>query len=288
MNGKLTVCCCKMKCKCQVQSQSGCRGNTVKHNNRNRIRYYKTFADDFVESKNQAFHLPEGYVWIQKGRLARAISLLLFGVAWLFGQIYCRFVLHATIENRRVLRGYRKQGYFLYGNHTQPIGDVFQPARVTGGKRTYVVASPANLGIPVLGRLLPGMGALPIPDSMHNMRRFWDAVRQRYRGNHCVVIYPEAHVWPYCTQIRPFSATAFRFPIEEDAPCFCMTTTYQKRQWGTKPKITVYVDGPFFPDKTVKRKQRQQKLCDAVFDCMQQRSKSSTYAYIRYEKETKE
>ena len=101
----------------------------------------------------------------------------------------------------------------------------------------------------------------------------------------CVVIYPEAHVWPYYTGIRPFPASSFRFPVECGAPVFVMTTTYQKRKTGRTPKAKIYVDGPFWPDDSLKKKERQQHLRDQVYACMTERSKNSTYDYIRYVKE---
>lgn len=65
-----------------------------------------------------------------------------------------------------VLRQCAKSGCFLYGNHTQPVGDAFIPVRALAPKRSYVVVSPANLGIRVLGPLLPMLGALLIPNSI--------------------------------------------------------------------------------------------------------------------------
>lgn len=44
-----------------------------------------------------------------------------------------------------------------------------------------------------------------------------------------------------------------------------MTTTYQKRKFGKHPKITVYIDGPFFPDSTLTKKSNK-KLHDQVFE----------------------
>ena len=45
------------------------------------------------------------------------------------------------------------------------------------------------------------------------------------------------------------------------------------------------LDGPFWPDDSLKKKERQQHLRDQVYACMTERSKNSTYDYIRYVKE---
>lgn len=249
-----------------------------------KIQFYESFSDDVVENSGQDFSLPEAYVWIKNGVAPRLCSGLLYGIARAAGFFYCRFGLHASVKNRRVFRTWKKQGYFLYANHTQPLGDVFLPAFANPAKRVYTIVSPANLGLPVIGRLLPCLGALPVPSGFCQMKRFLQAIAERVRAGNSVVVYPEAHVWPYYTKIRPFPATSFRFPVENRTPAFAMTTTYEKRRWGKKPKLTVYLDGPFWPDETLSKKEQQKKLRDEIFACMERRSRCSTCEYIRYQK----
>ena len=250
-----------------------------------KINYYKTYEDDFVTSQNQDYKVPENYKWINNNIFYKISSKLLYFIAYIFSFFYCKLFLHVKIKNREMLKTYKNKGYFLYGNHTQPIGDVFIPAHVCKNKRIYVIASPANLKVKGIGRFLPMLGILPIPDTKRKMVEFLKAVKNRINENKCVVIYPEAHVWPYYTKIRPFPVTSFKFPIENDAPVFCMTTTYYKRKFGSKPGINVYIDGPFFTDKKLTKKENQNKLCEDIYNKMVERSKESTYEYIEYRKE---
>ena len=256
----------------------------MKRNRNVETRLYRSLADDFVESKNQSFRLPENYIWIHENPLYRIFSKCLYLPAVLFAFLYCKFGLHIKIKNRSVLRQHTESGCFVYGNHTQPVGDAFIPIRIFAPGHCYVGVSPANLGIPVLGPLLPMLGALPLPHSIGGMKKFRDAVRIRITGRGCMVFYPEAHVWPWYTGIRPFPAASFGFPVECRAPSFCMTTTYQKRKRGRKPGITVYLDGPFYPDSSLPRKEQKEKLRDGIYDCMVRRSQNSTYQYINYER----
>lgn len=89
-------------------------------------------------------------------------------------------------------------------------------------------------------------------------KEFYRAVKTRIEEKNAVIIYPEGHLWPYYTGIRPFENTSFRFPVELNVPSFCMTTTYTGKQ-GKKPKITIYIDGPFYPDMTLDRKREARK-----------------------------
>lgn len=246
--------------------------------------YYKAYDQDIVTSKNQELRLPSGYQWYHENPVYRAFSGLVYAFFVPFALFYVKFILHVKTVNRHVLRKCRNTGFFLYGNHTQPIGDAFAPGLYAAPKRIRTIAAPSNLGIPMLGKILPMLGALIIPDSPDDMKKFLSAMEKYLKKGNCIVVYPEAHVWPWCSFVRPFPETAFRFPVRFGAPCFCMTTTYRKPKSGRKPRITVFFDGPFYADSNLKPKEAQRRLHDEIAACMTLRSKNSNYEYIHYEK----
>ncbi len=249
------------------------------------IRYYKSFDEDFVESSDQNYTLPEDYIWIRKGRSARMARSILYSLGCIAARVYGTFVLHAKIVRNADLKEFCDTGAVVYGNHTQPIGDVFMPALVCTPKQCYTVAAPANLGIPFLGAVLPWMGALPVPDSFRGMAEFNEAIAQRLREKNCIIVYPEAHVWPFYTEVRPYPATSFSYAVKNHVPAFCMTTTYQARRYSHKPRVTIYLDGPFEADPDLPEREKRTRLRDQVFSCMQERSRLSTYRYIEYRPE---
>ncbi len=245
------------------------------------VRYFSSYSDDFVESADQKYCLPYDYEWIRRDRRSRFLSGLIYGLALIFSTVYCRLFLHVRIKGAKKLRQH-KGGGFIYANHTLPVGDVFDPALACFPKRIYTVASPANLGIPVIGKILPYLGALPLDESLHGMKQLTKTVEERTAQGCFVVIYPEAHVWEYCADIRPFSETAFKFPAKLEKPVFVLTTTFQKRWFGKRPKVTIYADGPFLPQKDGTMKQQAETLCRQVRECMEQRAQASTYRFIEY------
>ncbi|MBQ8203161.1 MAG: 1-acyl-sn-glycerol-3-phosphate acyltransferase [Clostridia bacterium] len=249
-----------------------------------RIRYYNSFDDDFEIARDQNFKLPEDYKWIKRDFISKALSFLVYTAALIFSSVYNRFVLHITFSNRKVLRSVKRGGYFLYCNHTQPIGDVFTPALAVFPKRIYTVVSPANFSIPVIGKILTYLGALPIPDSISKMKEFNRAIQVRIEENKCIVIYPEAHVWEYCTQIRPFPDTSFKYPVLLNKPAFAITSTYKKSKLFKRPITKVYIDGPFYPDTTLNAKKQKEQLHSKIVSVMQKRSKESNFSYYNYEK----
>ena len=235
------------------------------------VMEYRSFDQDFVEAPDQQYTLPADYSWLRTSRRDRCLSGLIYGAALVFASVYLPLGLHVRIKNRRVLKQAAKTGFFLYGNHTQPIGDVVLPAAAVLPRRIYTVVSPANLSLPVLGKILPYLGALPLPSALSGAKKLQEAMAHHLQGGHPIVIYPEAHVWPYFSGVRPYSEAAFKYPVKFHAPVYCMTTTYQKRRFSKKPRLTLYLDGPFFPDDALPPKAQAAALRDAVYHCMKQR-----------------
>jgi 1-acyl-sn-glycerol-3-phosphate acyltransferase len=136
--------------------------------------------------------------------------------------------------------------------------------------------------MPFLGRITPSLGALPLPDDMKAYRNFLAAIERRISENHAVVIYPEAHIWPYYTKIRPFKEDSFYYPIKYGAPAYCFTNTYQKRRFSKKPKVVTYVDGPFYPDRGLPLRECRKELRDRIYATMCERAQNSTVVQIEY------
>ncbi len=249
---------------------------------KDRTRYYREFTDDFVTSKDQNTKVPSDYEYIRESFSERFRSGLTYGLAIVLGYVYCKLILRVRFVNRRAFSATKGQGAFIYANHTQPVGDVVLPAFACFPRRIYTVVSPANLGIPFIGRQLPYLGALPIADTAGGMKRFTSAMEHRLSQKKIITIYPEAHVWEYHKDIRPYSDASFRYPVKFNAPVFCLTVTYQQSRVFRRPRTTVYVDGPFYPDTTLPPRARAAKLHSSIYECMCQRSKNSTCEYIRY------
>lgn len=248
---------------------------------KNNIRYYTDYETDFYP--NPSYQLPKEYRWVRTDLFSRFLSAVIYSATWLLSSVFCRLYFHLRIKGAGKLKACSSSGYFLYGNHTQPIGDVFHPALAAFPKRIYTVVSSANMALPVIGRLLPYLGALPLADDLQGMKAFYKAVEQRIAQKHPVVIYPEGHLWDYYTGIRPFSSSSFKLPVKLNVPVFSFTTTYQKKKFRKRPAVTIYVDGPFSPTGDTAPEQAK-SLRDAVFSAMEQRSKESNTEYISYVK----
>jgi len=199
-----------------------------------RVVYYHSWDEDMVQSRRQNIRLSKDYDYVRYGLWNRMLDWLLLCVLWLVAVVYVRLVRRIHIHGRERLRPYLHSGLFLYGNHTQPVLDPFIALLTLTGSRPYGIVSTANFGIPLLGRLMPWCGALPAVHTPMGQHCLTQAVYEHIRLGHPIVVYPEAHVWQYCTQIRPFSAASFAWAVETAKPAFAMTTVYRHKHPNEK------------------------------------------------------
>lgn len=259
-----------------------------------RVFYYEDETDDPIKTegqeKGEERKLPEDYQYIPKNPLVKLYSALLYRGFKLFARHYAKSYLELTIIGREKLRKVHG-GCVIYGNHTNSYHDAFSPALITN-RRIFTIINPVALDIPGIGKHLPYIGAMPLGSSPATKKRFHESIDYRLKQGNCLVIYPEAHLWPYYTGIRKFPAgdRSFTYPARNNLPIFTMTTTYQKsRHKGqVRPRLTVYIDGPFYPNPDKSEAENRAALSKLAYDSMKKHTKHNTYEYIKYiKKDTK-
>jgi 1-acyl-sn-glycerol-3-phosphate acyltransferase len=257
---------------------------------RDKVIYYTDeLNDEFSTATITPKRIDGGYRYMRKGLLDKLAHILFYRiiaepVAWLF----LKLKFNHKIIGKNLLKT-EKNGYYLYGNHTNPMADAFIPSMLTFPKRATIIVHPNNVSMPILGKVTPYLGALPLPDDKQAMKNFGEVLTDTIKDKNPVIIYPEAHIWPYYTDIRNFKDTSFHYPVSENAPVYCFTNTYHKKRFGKDCKIITYVDGPFFPEENAKTpKLKRQSLRNQVYDRMKMRAKENTFTKVHYiKKETK-
>lgn len=259
-----------------------------------RIFYYDSEEDDPIKTSEQEkkveVGLPEGYEFIPKSPLKKIWSAILFRAFKIFGQYYERGYWQAKFYGREKLKEVKGKGYVIYANHTNPFHDVFGPA-LAADRRIFTVISPVNLKIPGIGKYLPYIGGLPLGKTKQEKEAFNKAVDERIKQKKVLVIYPEAHVWPYATKIRKFPAgdKSFKYATRNNVPIFTMTTTYHQRKnnkRGDLPRMDIYVEGPFYPNSDLTEEERRVDLAKKAYNSMVKWSKKNSYEYFKYVKRT--
>lgn len=242
--------------------------------------YYTDLTSDFVGGE-ESTALPRGYRYINDSPWARLGSTVLYrGIATPIALLHNKLLLGERIVGRGMLP--REGGYFLFLNHTETVGDAFTPSLAAFPRRVYVVVHPANLSWGAVAELTPALGALPLPPDRHAAREFGAAIRRRLAEGGVVAVYPEAHVWPKCSFIRPFEDGAFDLARMFAAPVYTATRVYRRTALGYR--TVVYIDGPFAFDGSLGRREGREKLEREVREAMEKRAASGDVEVYRYER----
>ena len=251
-----------------------------------KVFYYKDeLNDEFSGINRKTILVDKNFKYLHKNWLYKFLTFVVYRINVMpFAFLYLTIKFHIKIENKKVLKTEKKESYFMYGNHTQIPGDGFIPNVLNFPKHNAVVVNADNVSLFGTKNIMLMLGAVPIPNDFSGMKNFLDCISYNVKQNKGIVIYPEAHVWPYYTGIRDFKSDSFKFPIMYNTKTFCFTVTYQKRKFSKNPNITLFVDGPFSAPRDLSKKERQEYLKSVVYDSMVERSKKSTYSFYKYVK----
>ena len=98
--------------------------------------YYHSESEDLVSSAQQDFQLPDDYQFFREGAAWQFWNGLVRSLACAFAWLYSRLFLLVKVKGKEKLRPFKKQGYFVYGNHTQMLGDPFNPMTIVNPYHT--------------------------------------------------------------------------------------------------------------------------------------------------------
>lgn len=248
------------------------------------IYYEDELNDEFSEAKIIPRKIDENYKYIHKNIIWNTCAFLVQNVLSIpIKYLYAKIKFKVKYIGKEKLKQYKKEGYFIYGNHTQSFADTFLISNAVFPKINYLIVNPENVSMKFLNTLVEMLGAIPIPSNKEAMKNFLETIEKRINKGYSITIFPEAHIWPYYTKIRPFKSVSFKYPIKLQKPAFCMTNTYQSYGKNKdKVKIVSYIDGPFFPDKNLAMKEQQENLRNKIYNAMMERSKNSNIEVIKY------
>lgn len=261
------------------------------------IYYQDELKDEFSLAQITQKKIDENYKY-DGIPIIRNITHFIFYriIAIPIASVYLKFKYgHKIVGKEKIKQYYQEQkkkknntSFVLYGNHTNDIADALIPTMITLPKAAYVIVHPNNVSMPVLGAINPSLGAIPLPDNLAAGRNFNKCIKDKIKKGCPLVIYPEAHIWPFYTKIRPFRDSSFKYPIKYNIATFCFTNTYQKHKFKKTPKIVTYIDGPFYADNSMSEKENRFMLRNNVYDSMCQQSKNNTVELIKYIKKSEE
>lgn len=256
-----------------------------------KVYYYKNeLTDDFANNNIVTKEIPSRFRYTNHNVFFRLGAFVLYHIiakplVWLV----IRILYSSRLKNRQVLMAVRGQPHFIYANHTGDILDAFRPNTLRLiGKKNYIICNPDAFSIRGIRTIVSMLGAIPLVEKdLRHQKKLIDALECRLKQNCSITIYPEKHIWPYYTKIRPFEAATLHYPVRFNRPVITLTTTYQPRRWPfrwiKRPRAVHYLDGPFYPDMSLNKNDARIKLREEIYGVMKARSESiKQVEYCKY------
>lgn len=249
------------------------------------IYYQDELNDDFAKTNISQKPLGDDFKYIKKNifwRFFSWFSYYVFAVPIL--SIYAKISFGVKFKNKKALKSLKKTGYVVYANHTHYIDAFVLQTMGLRPRRAYILSSPDATSIKGIRGLVQMLGSIPLPTSDALYRDFLKAIECRLKNKSAIVVYPEAHIWPYYTGVRPFTNSSFYYPVKNKVPAIAAVTTFRKpKKEGKKPKFTITFSNPFYPNQDVGRKEGQEQLRNEVYNYMVKiTSDKDNYQYYEY------
>lgn len=255
-----------------------------------RVLYYKDeLNDDFGNIEFNNVVVPDNFNYKRNWWRVFADGFLYWVIIHPILSLACIFN-HTHIKGHKNLNEYykltkkSKSGGFIYGNHVSNQDAYQLQAYVIWRRRVNIIGLANTLSVPFLRGLVKALGYIPLATTLRGQANMMKALEYYIKDKkEDVLIYPEAHIWPYYTKVRPFVSASFHYPAKFNVPVLPFVTVFKKRLIGKKPKRIIMILPPVAPDPSKDIKENKEYLRDYCYNLMKETAeKESTYEYIKY------
>lgn len=251
-----------------------------------KIHYSDPVNEDFNDVGLKRSAIPSGYKYSKFGFSRFIGNCLYYLLAKPILSIGC-FFNGVRIKNRKQLKILRKQktGVFLYGNHVA-IMDVFKLQTFAIHRKTNIIGFTDTLSLgPIVRYLVKCFGYFPLPleNDFANYRNLENALALSIKRKENVIIFPEAHIWPYYTKIRDFKNGSFHYPAKLNAPIMPFVTVWRKVWYRKRPCQTIIFGELVYPKQEFSIHENRDYLHSECLKQMKNIANSvNQYEYIEY------
>ncbi|NLM21983.1 MAG: glycosyltransferase [Peptococcaceae bacterium] len=165
---------------------------------------------------------------------------------------WTHFVLGVKVYGRKNLRGLKSA--LTVCNHVHLldsalVGLAFFPRRVV------FPALPQNVKTLWPGKLVWVLGGFSIPDSIMELKTFFDEMEFLLMKNNIVHFFPEGELKPYDTSLRNFKKGAFHLAAQAQVPIVPILITFESPKGlgkiiRKKPVMRLHIGKPIYPIAT--------------------------------------
>lgn len=167
-------------------------------------------------------------------------------------------------------------GCVLTANHFSPLDSFVMNRVFDASKRKgdiYRVIKEGNYtSFPgFYGFLMRNCNTLPLSSNRATMLKFMRATDSILKDGNCILIYPEQSLWYNYRKPKPLKPGAFDIAVRSNVPVVpCFITMKDSENIGDDgepiQEHTAFVGKPIYPDASLSRRERSEKLRDEVFE----------------------
>ena len=257
----------------------------------NQPRYYSGFDEDFMHTKIvKNVVVDEKYQYIPKNPFVRGFrNLMYYTLGYPGVKLIDRFSYGVKVYGKKNLKGIK--GALIVGNHSNEFDGSFAIVEVSGPRKCYVIANKDAIEVPVARLFTKAFGALPVPDNNKGLANLNQSVVKMLQKGSRVAIFPEAHIWPYYTGLRPFASVGFHYAVKADVPVIPFAVSYRlrkgKNKMAKKPQVNITILKPIYPDKNKTLAENKTYLAKMAYEqikeVLDKANSPKLYDYIKKE-----
>lgn len=239
-----------------------------------RVAYYSdVLNDDFAGNDLEAKPLPKTFVYERKNIFFKLFSFLFYYTFAVPILLIIQWFSGVKVVGKHHIKK-MKVAYFIYGNHSKWMDAIIPSSRLTFPRYTYMLSKTDALDIPFVRHLVQALGMFPLPTSYERYSEFFLAMEHHLSKKRPIVIFPEAHIWPFYTDVRPFPNSSFRYPAKYLLPVIPFFTIYRKSRglwwllYRDAPRMTLYIGEPIYPNAKHSLKENTAYLAQETYRYM--------------------
>ncbi len=193
----------------------------------------------------------------------RALAIMVFNPYMVFKRRLYSF----GNENRKKMR---HKAFVITCNHVHLFDDLSVGTNVFAWRKIYFTTLEQNIRNRSTGFFLRSLGGIPIPSSsLSGMKKFNEDLAYLLKKKNPILFNPEASLWPFYREIRPFKRGAFQTAVKNDVPLLPIVALFKrKKKRNGKFSYQVYfaICTPIVADKTIADdRQRSEKLMNDTY-----------------------
>lgn len=212
---------------------------------------------------------------------------------WILAISVCSIRYGLVVKGKKNIKGKHKKenknGFITVCNHVFDW-DYFCVRAAMMPKRSYFLAWIRNHNSK-LGKAMRLAGSVPIPSRYDGMKKFHSDVKEIFSDKRWLHVYPEASMWYYEEEIRPFKNGTFSIAYDNRVPIVPLVISYRPprgifKLWKRHgyPCITITIGKPEWADYSLERKDSVKEFNTRVHDIMI-KTKEQTTPLISKEKQ---